>query len=51
MKKALLAATAAASALAASLVAAPLAAASGWDRHDRSAVPFTEATVTAGAEG
>ncbi|MFF4385366.1 hypothetical protein ACFY0G_01030 [Streptomyces sp. NPDC001552] len=41
MKKALLAATAVASALAAS----------GWDRHDRSAVPFTEATVTAGAEG
>ncbi|MFB7254995.1 tyrosine-protein phosphatase [Streptomyces nojiriensis] len=51
MKKALLAATAVASAVAASLVAAPLASASGWDRHDRSAVPFTEATVTAGADG
>ncbi|MFD4938920.1 tyrosine-protein phosphatase [Streptomyces virginiae] len=51
MKKALLAATVVASALAASLVAAPLASATGRDRHDRSAVPFTEATVTAGADG
>ncbi|WP_030717353.1 tyrosine-protein phosphatase [Streptomyces sp. NRRL S-237] len=51
MKKALLAATVVASALAASLVAAPLASASGRDRHDRSAVPFTEATVTAGTDG
>ncbi|MGW3326700.1 tyrosine-protein phosphatase [Streptomyces virginiae] len=51
MKKALLAATVVASALAASLVAAPLASATGWDRHDRTAVPFTEATVTAGADG
>ncbi|MFJ6053905.1 tyrosine-protein phosphatase [Streptomyces sp. NPDC092307] len=51
MKKALLAATVVASALAASVVAAPLASATGWDRHDRSAVPFTEATVTAGADG
>ncbi|MFB6822646.1 tyrosine-protein phosphatase [Streptomyces virginiae] len=51
MKKALLAATVVASALAASLVAAPLASATGQDRHDRSAVPFTEATVTAGADG
>ncbi|WP_406050480.1 tyrosine-protein phosphatase [Streptomyces virginiae] len=51
MKKALLAATVVASVLAAFLVAAPLASATGRDRHDRSAVPFTEATVTAGADG
>ncbi|MFG2979140.1 tyrosine-protein phosphatase [Streptomyces sp. NPDC048331] len=51
MKKALLAATVVATALAASVVAAPLASATGWHRHDRSAVPFTEATVTAGADG
>ncbi|WP_328926190.1 tyrosine-protein phosphatase [Streptomyces sp. NBC_00190] len=52
MKKALLAATVVASAVTASLIAAPLASAGGWDRHDRSAaVPFTEATVTAGADG
>ncbi|MEV7562426.1 tyrosine-protein phosphatase [Streptomyces sp. NPDC089795] len=51
MKKALLAATVVATALAASVVAAPLASAAGRDRHDRSAVPFTEATVTAGADG
>ncbi|MFJ2750102.1 tyrosine-protein phosphatase [Streptomyces sp. NPDC087297] len=54
MKKALLAATVVASALTASLVAAPLASASGRDGsdgRDRSAVPFTEATVTAGADG
>ncbi|MFE9845522.1 tyrosine-protein phosphatase [Streptomyces goshikiensis] len=57
MKKALLAATAVASALTASLVAAPAAPAataapaSGRDRHDRPAIPFTEAAVTAGADG
>ncbi|KOU34708.1 tyrosine-protein phosphatase [Streptomyces sp. WM6368] len=60
MKKALLAATVVASALTLSLVAAPLASASGRDGsdgrdgrdgRDRSAVPFTEATVTAGADG
>ncbi|MGW6980767.1 hypothetical protein ACWGE1_15170 [Streptomyces sp. NPDC054932] len=51
MKKALLAATVVATALTASLVAAPLASASGRDRSDRSAIPFTEATVTAGADG
>ncbi|MEU9253877.1 tyrosine-protein phosphatase [Streptomyces sp. NPDC048270] len=51
MKKALLAATLVASAVTASLLAAPLAAASGGDRQDRSAIPFTEATVTAGADG
>ncbi len=53
MKKALLAATAVASAATASLIAAPLASASasGWDGRDRSAIPFTEATVTAGADG
>ncbi|MFB6809125.1 tyrosine-protein phosphatase [Streptomyces sp. NPDC056387] len=57
MKKALLAATAVASALTASLVAAPAATAAapstGWDlpwtthHHSRTSVPFTEATVTA----
>ncbi|MEV6950952.1 tyrosine-protein phosphatase [Streptomyces sp. NPDC051183] len=56
MKKALLAATTVASALTVSLVAAPAATASGWDLpwgggHHRSAIPFTEATVTAGADG
>ncbi|MGW7028311.1 tyrosine-protein phosphatase [Streptomyces xanthophaeus] len=58
MKKALLAATVVASALTVSLVAAPSATASGWDRlpwsghhQDRSAVPFTEAAVTAGPDG
>ncbi|CAM5477403.1 hypothetical protein SAVIM338S_03226 [Streptomyces avidinii] len=63
MKKALLAATVVASTLTLTLVAAPAASASasvsadsGWDflwgRHDhRSAIPFTEATVTAGADG
>ncbi|GGZ49921.1 tyrosine-protein phosphatase [Streptomyces subrutilus] len=55
MKKALLAATVVASALTASLVAAPAATASGFPRdrdgRDRSAIPFTEATVTAGADG
>ncbi|MET9886209.1 tyrosine-protein phosphatase [Streptomyces sp. NPDC006430] len=61
MKKAFLAATLVASALTASLVAAPAAtaasASTGWDlpwaghHHRRTAVPFTEATVTAGAAG
>lgn len=58
MKKALLAATVVASTLTAALVAAPAAnAASGWDlpwagqHHGNSAIPFTEATVTAGADG
>ncbi|MFJ3882822.1 tyrosine-protein phosphatase [Streptomyces sp. NPDC090077] len=55
MKKALLAATAVASALAATLVAVPTASASDWEwfasHQDRSSVPFTEATVTAGADG
>ncbi|MCY0916837.1 MULTISPECIES: tyrosine-protein phosphatase [unclassified Streptomyces] len=57
MKKALLAATVVASTLTASLVAAPAATAAGWDsprdgRHqNRSAIPFTEASVTAGADG
>ncbi|MFE2927692.1 tyrosine-protein phosphatase [Streptomyces goshikiensis] len=53
MKKALLAATVVASALTASLVAAPATAATAHDghRHDRPAIPFTEATVTAGADG
>ncbi|MCX4526380.1 tyrosine-protein phosphatase [Streptomyces sp. NBC_01551] len=58
MKKALLAATVVASALTASLVVAPAASASGWDfpwndghRHNQPAIPFTEATVTAGADG
>ncbi|MEU9003746.1 tyrosine-protein phosphatase [Streptomyces sp. NPDC048551] len=58
MKKALLAATVVASALTASLVVAPAATASGWDlpwgnghHRGRSAIPFTEATVTAGADG
>ncbi|AQT72937.1 tyrosine-protein phosphatase [Streptomyces sp. fd1-xmd] len=46
MKKALLAATAVATALTAALVTAPAAHAG-----DRSAIPFTEATVTAGADG
>ncbi|MFE5625314.1 tyrosine-protein phosphatase [Streptomyces virginiae] len=46
MKKALPAATVVASALTATLVVAPAANAGG-----RSAVPFTEATVTAGADG
>lgn len=57
MKKALLAATVVASTLTLTLVAAPAATASGWDfpwagqHHGRSAIPFTEATVTAGADG
>ncbi|MFE2287788.1 tyrosine-protein phosphatase [Streptomyces sp. NPDC059443] len=58
MKKALLAATVVASTLTVALVAAPAAnAASGWDlpwvgqHHGHSAIPFTEATVTAGADG
>ncbi|KJY31478.1 tyrosine-protein phosphatase [Streptomyces katrae] len=56
MKKALLAATAVvASALTASLVVAPAASASGWEwpgrHHDRTSIPFTEATVTAAADG
>ncbi|GHE54661.1 protein-tyrosine-phosphatase [Streptomyces vinaceus] len=57
MKKALLAATVVASALTASLVAAPAASATGWDlpwnnHHSRTtSIPFTEATVTAGADG
>ncbi|MCP3759626.1 tyrosine-protein phosphatase [Streptomyces sp. TBY4] len=57
MKKALLAATVVASTLTVAIVAAPAASASGWDlpwggrHHGRSAVPFTEATVTAGADG
>ncbi|GAA3243086.1 tyrosine-protein phosphatase [Streptomyces lavendulae] len=57
MKKALLAATVVASALAASLVAAPAATAAGWElpwsngHQGHSAIPFTEATVTAGADG
>ncbi|MGW6885124.1 tyrosine-protein phosphatase [Streptomyces goshikiensis] len=61
MKKALLAATAVASALTASLVAAPAAtaataataapAATASGRDGRPAIPFTEATVTAGADG
>lgn len=46
MKKALLAATVVASALTATLIVAPAA-----NAGDRSAVPFTEATVTAGADG
>ncbi|MFJ9548466.1 tyrosine-protein phosphatase [Streptomyces erythrochromogenes] len=46
MKKALLAATVVASALAAALITAPAA-----NAGDRSAIPFTEATVTAGADG
>ncbi|MER5775076.1 tyrosine-protein phosphatase [Streptomyces sp. NPDC002039] len=57
MKKALLAATVVATTLTASLVAAPAATAAAWDsprdgRHqNRSAIPFTEASVTAGADG
>ncbi|MER7462866.1 tyrosine-protein phosphatase [Streptomyces sp. NPDC097981] len=61
MKKALPAATVVASALTAFLVAAPAAtaapASTGWDlpwtghHHSRTAIPFTEATVTAGADG
>ncbi|MFD9307381.1 tyrosine-protein phosphatase [Streptomyces sp. NPDC060048] len=58
MKKALLAATVVASTLTLTLVAAPAAtAAPEWDlpwagrHHARSAIPFTEATVTAGADG
>ncbi|MFF2191994.1 tyrosine-protein phosphatase [Streptomyces sp. NPDC058157] len=56
MKKALLAATAvAASALTTALVVAPAASASGWEwpgrHHDRTSIPFTEATVTAAADG
>lgn len=55
MKKALLAATVVASALAASLVAVPTASAADWEwfgsHQDRSAIPFTEATVTAAADG
>ncbi|MFD8882550.1 tyrosine-protein phosphatase [Streptomyces erythrochromogenes] len=46
MKKALLAATVAASALTATLITAPAA-----NAGDRSAIPFTEAAVTAGADG
>lgn len=46
MKKALLAATVVASALTATLITAPAANAGA-----RSAIPFTEATVTAGADG
>ncbi|WKV73476.1 tyrosine-protein phosphatase [Streptomyces sp. PCS3-D2] len=46
MKKALLAATVVASALTAALITAPAAHAG-----NRSAIPFTEATVTAGADG
>ncbi|WP_405424690.1 tyrosine-protein phosphatase [Streptomyces erythrochromogenes] len=46
MKKALLAATVVASALTAALITAPAA-----NAGDRSAIPFTEATVTAGADG
>ncbi|WP_405830594.1 MULTISPECIES: tyrosine-protein phosphatase [unclassified Streptomyces] len=58
MKKALLAATAVAATLTASLAVAPSATASGLDhlpwaghQNDRSAIPFTEATVTAAADG
>ncbi|MFJ8017877.1 tyrosine-protein phosphatase [Streptomyces sp. NPDC096339] len=59
MKKALLAATVVASALTASLVAVPAASASGWDlpwsghhhNNSQSSIPFTEASVTAGADG
>ncbi|MCX4692745.1 tyrosine-protein phosphatase [Streptomyces sp. NBC_01408] len=58
MKKALLAATVVASALTVSLVVVPSATATGWDHlpwsghgQDRSAIPFTEATVTAGPDG
>ncbi|MFD9360110.1 tyrosine-protein phosphatase [Streptomyces sp. NPDC060031] len=55
MKKALLAATTVASALTVSLVAAPAATASGadlpWNGHHGRSIPFTEATVTAGADG
>ncbi|MFJ6757478.1 tyrosine-protein phosphatase [Streptomyces sp. NPDC091273] len=58
MKKALLAATAVAATLTASLAVAPAATASGLDhlpwaghQNDRSAIPFTEATVTAAADG
>ncbi|MEU6862741.1 tyrosine-protein phosphatase [Streptomyces sp. NPDC046876] len=62
MKKAFLTATAVTGALTASLVVAPAAtaasaASAGWDlpwaghHHDRNAIPFTEATVTAGADG
>ncbi|MCY0938912.1 tyrosine-protein phosphatase [Streptomyces sp. H34-S4] len=60
MKKALLAATVVASTLTLAIVAAPAASAAasaGWDfpwgghGRGRSAIPFTEATVTAGADG
>ncbi|MET9604728.1 tyrosine-protein phosphatase [Streptomyces sp. NPDC006512] len=56
MKKALLAATVVASALTASLAVTPAASAAGWDlpwNHHRgqSAIPFTEATVTAAGDG
>ncbi|WP_327253298.1 tyrosine-protein phosphatase [Streptomyces sp. NBC_01244] len=59
MKKALLAATVVASTLTVAVVAAPAASASasGWDlswggrHHGNSSIPFTEATVTAGADG
>ncbi|MFE4262555.1 tyrosine-protein phosphatase [Streptomyces sp. NPDC056883] len=59
MKKALLAATVVASTFTLALVAAPAASASssGWDlpwggrHHGHSSIPFTEATVTAGADG
>ncbi|MEV7617472.1 tyrosine-protein phosphatase [Streptomyces sp. NPDC089799] len=57
MKKATLAATAVAAALTVSLAVVPTASASGWDwpwsggRHSSDAIPFTAATVTAGADG
>lgn len=56
MKKALLAATVVASTLTVAVVAAPAASAQGWDfpwggHHGNSSIPFTEATVTAGADG
>ncbi|MGW1777213.1 tyrosine-protein phosphatase [Streptomyces sp. NPDC002104] len=56
MKKALLAATVVASTFTVAIVAAPAASAHGWDfswggHHGHSSIPFTEATVTAGADG
>ncbi|RSS70328.1 tyrosine-protein phosphatase [Streptomyces sp. WAC06614] len=51
MKKAILAATAATSAVGLSLVLAPTAGAHGVWGQDRASVPFTAATVTAGADG
>ncbi|MER5929507.1 tyrosine-protein phosphatase [Streptomyces sp. NPDC002054] len=52
MKKATLAATAVASALTLSLTVAPAATATvSHHFHDRHAIPFTEATVTAAADG